>query len=269
MKQLAKSLLSRLFPDLLKFFREIKLSQKCNKVQHTNSGLLFCGSQDFNSYEPSTSQTLLSLAKPSTTFINIGANHGVFCLKLLPVVSKIYAFEALHQNQKYLLKNVWLNSAQNKFHVFPVAVSQSEGLSCFYGASTGGSFLQGWNDQRDSGTLVPIYSIDYLLKSHCYQSDLLFLIDVEGHEFNVIDNAKDISLVVEVPCKEFMPGQVFNPNFKDLFDLFFDRNFFAYEIHSDGSLEELNRGKILSMISLNRYHGLMALFSKTPVNASS
>ena len=95
----------------------------------------------------------------------------------------------------------------------------------------------------------------------------MFLIDVEGAEFQVIQGAlniiqehKESKFVIEIPTCEFMPDEKFNPNFSKIFDLFFQCGYVAYEIESNGELRKLSKDLIFQMEQEQRYEGLMAYF---------
>jgi FkbM family methyltransferase len=130
-------------------------------------------------YEPPIFRVLDQLMSHADTFVNVGANHGVYCLKFVNKAQVVFAVEALANNLRFLYKNVRENGLQDKIFVLPVAAGSKPSLATFYGADTGGSLLKGWNQQVDTGVDVPIFPLDMLLQVPLQGKRLLFLIDVE------------------------------------------------------------------------------------------
>ena len=127
------------------------------------------------------------------------------------------------------MKNIKENGLERKVLVYPVAVGSYESLVTFYGASTGGSLLKGWNQQTDHGITVAQHSLDNLVYQKIAELKVrpLFLIDVEGAEFDVVKGANKIInhipeaiFCIEIPCREFMPDEKFNPHFIEIFEYF-------------------------------------------------
>ena len=152
--------------------------------------------------------------------------------------------------------------------VFPVAASSKECLVKFYGASTGGSLLRGWNAQFDDGQDLQAFSLDFLLYDKLLNKKSVFLIDVEGAEFEVIKGAKNIVrdsdsiFCIEIPCCQFMPDENFNKNFQNIFNFFEINGYDFWEISDTGNLSPLTINIVNDYISLQRFDGIMALFKK-------
>lgn len=271
MKKIAKFLISNFFPNFGKAVRNNRLMTIANSPpQISSDGISFWGAQEYDNYEPNITKVLFELIKRSNVFVNVGANHGIYCLKFSRYLERVYAIEALPQNLKLLMKNVIANNLNERIVIFPVAAGSRESIVTFYGASTGGSLLKGWNQQIDEGTTLPMFTLDFLLYAKLRNVKSLFLIDVEGAEFEVIKGAKNIVegsqdsvFCVEIPCREFMPEEIFNPNFLSIFNFFFESGFCAWEIDSNGVLRELTKEIVIKYASSSRYEGLMVIFSKS------
>ena len=132
----------------------------------------------------------------ASVVLDVGANIGVYSLlSVLPEsVSKIYAFEPDKAAYKELLKNVRLNAADEVIQVSDLAVSDSKGVLRFGSHAP----MAGVNAVVDSSihdvgvfkefTEVGCTTIDFMdgLKGHV----LGLKVDVEGHEINVINGAR-------------------------------------------------------------------------------
>jgi len=272
---LIKSALNKISPNISRYYRNIKTRRLLYAAPHNSpDGLMFIGAQNYDCYEPNITKALSEIIKDREIFINVGANHGIYCLKFSKYANTVYAFEALPDNLSVLYKNIKINSLEHKIRVFPVAAGKEEYVATFYGAATGGSLLQGWNNQIDKGIDIPVFSLDFLLFEKLkVGSSSLVLIDVEGAEFdvvqgaaNIIENIKNVVFCIEIPCREFMPGETFNPNFARIFKYFNDLGYLAYEINNLGELLALNMEAVSNYVKQNRFEGIMAIFTKNPLH---
>jgi FkbM family methyltransferase len=265
-----KQLLNFLSPNLSRYLRNKKIKKILNSAPQVSQdgNMRFWGAIPYENYEPAVTDILMKYIKESNVFINIGANSGVYCLKMSPFVDRIYAFEPLKDNLNLLFKNINQNNLTEKIVVFPVAVGSKESLVKFYGASTGGSLLRGWNSQFDDGQDLQAFSLDFLLYDKLLNRKSLFLIDVEGAEFEVIKGAKNIVrdsdsiFCIEIPCRQFMPDDKFNKNFQNIFKFFDENNYDFWDITDNGKIYPLDINIINNIISSEKYDGVMALFKK-------
>ena len=241
--------------------------------QSTNNGFAFHGVQDLLNYEKNLHQFILKLSKNYEVFINIGANHGINIIRFAHYFDKLIAFEALPSNLQLLLKNVYINNLSNKVLVYPFAVGDDNKVTKFFGQSTGGSLLSGWNGQSNSSAYVQMVSASKFLKDDILNKKNLFLIDVEGAELNVVKGLLDIiqnnvhitDFIIEIACKQFMPNEFFNSDFIETFELFFKFQYSSYEIQDCGSIIKLSKDDVHRMDN-NRYEGIMVLFTKKSLN---
>jgi FkbM family methyltransferase len=259
------------FPELARLIRTRRMVKAFHsKPQYSNElDLKFWGIQQIDSYEPSITRTLDSIINNAQVFINVGANHGIYSLRYAKKGKEVIAFEALQENVDFLLKNVKENGLVGSVTVFPVAVSSRKSIEKFFGMSSGGSLLRGWNSQYDQGKLVQCMDLDYLILDKIAGKSAVFLIDVEGAEFQVLEGAleiirkhKESRFVVEIPTCQFMPDEKFNPNFYKTFDLFFSCGYLAYEIQANGELQRLDKNLVCQMEREKRYEGLMTYFCR-------
>ena len=259
------------FPELVSLIRTRRIAKAFqSKPQYSKElDLKFWGVQQIDSYEPSITPVLDSIINNAQVFINVGANHGIYVLRYAKKGKEVVAFEALQENVDFLLKNINENSLVDNVTVFPIAVSSKRGIERFFGMSTGGSLLRGWNYQYDQGKLVQCIDLDYLIFDKIIGKSAVFLIDVEGAEFQVLQGAleiirkhKESKFVIEIPTRQFMPDEKFNPNFSKVFNLFFSCGYVAYEIEANGKLRRLDKNLIYQIEREQRYEGLMTYFHR-------
>lgn len=266
MKKLFKKIVSSIFPNFLKNLRQYIASRRASKPQVLENGTIFFGLQNIANYEPHVLSNLVRLSKEYDNFINVGANHGFYIFSLQHNFKKNIAVEALRDNSEIIAKNIFNNNLHNRVLLYPLACSEKNEVLNFYGASSGGSLLKGFNEQYDDGSFVQAIKLDQIKNSHLKDEPALYLIDVEGAEYNVLQGATKIieaansTFVIEICCREYMPNEVFNKDFFHIFKLFFDHGYIANEIMTDASLSKLTLSDIQTMISDNRYSGMMVIF---------
>lgn len=171
-------------------------------------------------------------------FVNVGANIGYYCCHSAQLGISTVAFEPSPMNVSMLLKNLDLNGWGGLCTVFPIALTDKVGVEKLYGGGTGASLLLGWNNIPASfHTLVPASTLDKVI---CDYSGGLFLVDVEGAEYQMLQGAKkhltrSSVWILEISISEHLPdGLKINPLLLKTFQLFWERGFraFTFEIQS-------------------------------------
>jgi len=171
-------------------------------------------------YEPGFARVLLTLARRSSVFVDIGANIGFFTLlaaKAMPEGS-VWSIEPDPGNVRILRANIALNGFQDRVRVSHAAASDLDGEVFFstlgYSANTGARFTAKDPDTllarslpgSDAPTKVPALKIDTLLRD---QKPDLVKIDVEGHEPSVLAGMQRILEESRpVILSEFAPGTI-------------------------------------------------------------
>lgn len=195
----------------------IKLDDKKLKVYNDNltvPTLLFW--RGIKGYEQTSLNVWMQLSREAKVILNIGANIGLFGLlsKAVNKNSRVTCFEPLARNCKLILKNIELNKFD--IEVVQVAMSSKEGFFTFY-------------DMREYDNTIGSFDKDFVL-SHSHHKELcpvevktltldawvtaqnlskldLVKIDVEGHEFSVVDGGQGVlrkykpSILLEVSDK--------------------------------------------------------------------
>jgi FkbM family methyltransferase len=137
-------------------------------------------------YEYDKQEVICRTVRPGTVFYDIGANVGFYSLLASGLVKtgKVCAFEPLPRNLSYLRRHLELNGIAN-VEVFPVAVSNIVGTSCFREEDTG---LMGQLG-ADGSQIVPTTSLDYLVFKQRVAPPDFIKMDIEGAELNALQGA--------------------------------------------------------------------------------
>lgn len=139
-------------------------------------------------FEPQETAIVESLFEAFDVFVNIGANTGYYVCKALRRGVRVVAFEPNQLNVNILLRNVEANKFEADFTLFPIALSDQNGVLPMYGESTGASLIDGWAGQNNR-YLVPTSKFDSTAKSLVDNMCCLVLIDIEGAELNCLKGA--------------------------------------------------------------------------------
>lgn len=228
------------------------------KPVQTQWGFSFSGNLDMASggFEPNETQLIRRLLLEVDVFINIGANVGYYCCHALSLGKKIIAFEPLANNLQHLQANIKRNSWSQLAEIFPIALSDASGVSQFWGGDTGASLIKGWAGvAANHVTLVPTNTLDRMLGNSIDGLRSLILVDVEGSELNMLRGAlktlgatvRPIWLVEIVTWQNQPVGTSFNPDFTEIFDIFFTSGYRAYIVGAD-CLDEITQEHITKIV---------------------
>lgn len=142
--------------------------------------------------------------------IDIGAYIGTHTLPFSHFAKKVYAFEANKEIYDCLKSNVELNEITNVTTYNTLLSDSNEQLS-FYKRSDGTSRVSN-RVVKGVCQLLQSDSLDSILDTE--EKIKLIKIDVEGHEFKVLDGAKEII----AKSKPIILIEVFKHNRQQLFD---------------------------------------------------
>lgn len=169
-------------------------------------------------------------------FVDIGANLGYYTCLALQSGKPVVAFEPQQQNLQCLFQNLRANGWEDRVEVFPLALSERSGLLTLYGASgPSASLIKNWAGYSARFTkTVPVSTLDNVVAGRYYGQRLLIKIDVEGAEYHVLKGAvatlarapKPVWLL-EICLEEFHP-EGSNPDFQQIFQLFWEHGYQAY-----------------------------------------
>jgi len=169
-------------------------------------------------------------------FVDIGANLGYYTCIALQHGKPVVAFEPQQQNLQCLFRNLIANGWQERAEVFPVALSDKPGVLTLYGASgPSASLIPNWAGySARTQTIVSVSTLDNVLAGRFSGRRLFVKMDVEGAEYQVLKGASaTLALVprpmwlLEICLDEFHPNGI-NPDFQDIFELFWAHGYRAY-----------------------------------------
>jgi FkbM family methyltransferase len=165
--------------------------------------LLPCARLVPEEYEPQVFALLKRTIKPGSVILDVGANVGVlamFMARWCGSEGHVHAFEPNPTTRQILIDHVRLNGLSNRIAVSPLALSDTEGTTTFYGIGISGkSALSKVNIGQNANQFqVSVSTVDAYCNS-LYIKPSLIKIDVEGFEFNVLNGARNT-------LKEFRPA---------------------------------------------------------------
>jgi FkbM family methyltransferase len=227
---------ARRLPFVTKTWRDWKLA-RYRKVdpQPTPYGFRLTGHAEMMAgrFEPAETVLVRSLLAGCDRFVNIGANIGYYVCHAIAAGLPVLAVEPLYANLEYLLRNVRANPTDREVEVIPVALSDRVGVVELFGTGTAASLLPGWAAAPDAPSqLAPVTTLDHLLEGRFGAERLLFLIDVEGVEKQVLDGAARTLartpapvFMIEISFGEHQGGH--NPHLLDTFERFWAMDYRA------------------------------------------
>ena len=184
-------------------------------------------------FEPDEVAVLQRQLARTDVFVDIGANIGYYSCLARQSGTHVIAVEPVPQNLEFLYANLLANGWQD-VEVFPVALTESPGIGLMFGGGTGASLVNGWAGASDVWrTPVPLATLDGLLGNRFPGRRLLVKIDVEGAELSLLRGA-DLTVtrrpspvwLIEICLTENQPTGL-NPNFREVFELFWTRGYTA------------------------------------------
>lgn len=151
---------------------------------------------------------LRKLADSNTVFLDIGANIGIYSLFLADIVKSVFAFEAHPQTAKCCKMNFALNKMDEK-QVIEMAVSDNNQPMLFSNEGQA-SPVNRIVDKKENAITVLSTTLDQFIFSQNFSNNTKFIlkIDVEGHEFEVLNGARNF--LKEYPVKAII-FETFSP----------------------------------------------------------
>ena len=143
-------------------------------------------------YESDKQQVIKNIVKRDMIIYDIGANAGFYTLafsRLVGKEGKVYSFEPLAENANNILRHININKCNNTF-LYQIAISDVDGMSTFNVNETSNSM--GSLSQTGGGYLIPIFTIDTLIKEHNVPVPNIIKMDVEGAESSVLMGSKKL-----------------------------------------------------------------------------
>lgn len=240
---LVKPLVDR-FPRVANFYRTVRDQisfMEAPLVTSWRFKLAGNSSMAKGTFEPGETAVVRKILEDVEVLVNVGANIGYYCCHALSMGKSVIAFEPIQRNLRYLCQNIKTNNWTDA-EIFPIALSDRKGILEIYGGDTGASIIKGWAGIPESyKTLVPSSTMDVILGNRLQGKKILVLMDVEGAEKKVLEGAAQMLALepkpiwmVEIMAQEHQPeGVEINPNFKSIFQLFFQNGYQAFRVDGD------------------------------------
>ena len=229
------SLAYRTLRDLRFFWREPEMTDFGFRL--TGSRVMMAGE-----HEADLMQLTRSYLQESSVFVDVGANIGLYCCLALSMGVPTIAFEPVPLNLRYLLRNIYANGWKDSCEVFPVALGGASGIVEMYGGGTGASVIKGWAQNSSlQKRLVPLMTLDRLIREKVENTKSLILVDVEGAEDQVIAGAEAVLTlsprpvwIVEISLTEQLPHRLkTNPTAASTFQRFWDHGYDSWTTGKD------------------------------------
>jgi FkbM family methyltransferase len=156
--------------------------------------------------EQGTMEWIESEVKPDDTFMDIGANIGIYTIASavrMGSAGKVYAFEPHKVNALSLMRNIDANALGDRIEVFSCALSDSDGMLDFnYVSLASASTASQLGHCHIPGTqreFVPVASekiystsVDNLLRRGVIRPPSLVKIDVDGNEIAILKGMAEL-----------------------------------------------------------------------------
>jgi FkbM family methyltransferase len=145
-----------------------------------------------HNYEPLATKLFQSLVKEGMTVVDIGANIGYYTLlasKLVGESGKVYAFEPESNNFADLMENINLNHPNNVIPLFKAVSDKLGEAKLFVSENESGEHSLVQCESRKDVHPMPVQTVT--LDETVRTADFI-KIDVEGHEYNVLEGAERI-----------------------------------------------------------------------------
>ena len=255
--QIIKPLVER-FPSIAMAYRQVRDTRALVKEPKlTKLGFKFSGNEQMEngSFEPVETSLVKKIFPKVDYVVNVGANIGYYVCQALQCNKKVFAFEPIETNVKYLLRNVKANNWQDNCEIFPVALSNKANVIEIFGGGTGASLIKGWAGTPERySTLVPCLTLDDTLGDRLNGKNIFVIVDIEGAENMMLEgatkllemNPKPIWLI-EISVEEHQPkGTKINPSILKTFEKFWDRGYES--ITADNLRRKISKEEILKII---------------------
>jgi len=217
------------------------LFSRSTKLKMTPYGFKLIGSNSIHHlrmqegiFEPEETILFQDIFKCADVFVDVGANIGFYSCLARQAAMYVIAVEPLQKNLAYLYANVLANNWK-EVEIFPVGLAEHPGVATLFGgSSTGASLIGSWaGASRMFRQNIPLSTLDILLDGRFAGKKVFIKMDVEGAEYSallgsvgVMDMQPKPTWVVEICLNEYHPEGV-NPNFQDIFNLFWQHGYEA------------------------------------------
>lgn len=172
--------------DIQANFRGLKLTIPTNDI--TLAPTILSGN-----FEEKELEIFENLCGKSQVVLDVGANIGLYttvAARKVGLKGKVYAFEPIAENLKYLEENIRNNELQSRVEIIDKAVGEKAGvLKIFILKNQIGTHSAIHSDSNRESVHVPMCSIDSFIKANHIKKVDIIKVDVEGYDGNVLMGA--------------------------------------------------------------------------------
>jgi FkbM family methyltransferase len=237
-KKSVRPIIERFAPSLSRSYRLARDLRWIAKSRRTSYGFWLSSPPQFvdPNYEQNERREFERLLEYVSICVDVGANVGIYSCIARSRDKKVLSVEPLRQNLRFLYANL-LKNDYGDVEVFPLGLSNEPGLRNIYGFGAVASFLKNWSPSSDARSeTAPVSTLDILLSGRFGGERMLIKIDVEGHEFEVLQGSQQVLKrtpqpiwIVEITLTNPLTGRT-HKKFGETFRLFFDQGYNAYHI---------------------------------------
>jgi FkbM family methyltransferase len=190
-------------------------------------------------WEPAAIKICLDKMRPGGTFLDVGANVGVFSLSVACATTdaSVHAFEPVPDNFRVLERNVKVNCLDHRIVLNRLAVGdQCKSMSIAVNGQLS-HITQGKDNQPLPTVTVNAVTLDQYCATNHITDVRLLKCDVEGFELKVLHGAKEVledhkpAIMVEI-CKEWTNRYSYSP--EDIFSYLRDFGYSGNPLSGDG-----------------------------------
>lgn len=155
--------------------------------------------------------SILKKLKPDYTFYDIGSNTGWYTMiaSTISTTSNVYSFEPIIEHLEYQKETITLNRKDNQVKVFEIALSDHTGIETIRLAGSGTTLENDFLEVDFGVRKITVKKLDEMVQEHSIPGPDFIKIDVEGHEYKVLQGAKK-TLKQELPILFVELAKTFN-----------------------------------------------------------
>lgn len=230
MKKKLDKLIGRFLPTISVGYRKLRDYRQFHNAEAPDSGFGFtlAGDNGLSAGHVGAPEVpvLTKLLEAADAFVDVGANVGFYTCVAAKLQKPCLTVEPHPYNLHCLYRNIRENHLTG-VEVYPIALSDRANVMTLHGGGQGASLMKGYAGIiHNYEFTVPVNTLDNVLGNRFIEKRLVIKVDVEGHEWEVLNGAARTinstlrpSWIVEISLTENMEDGVY-PRYEEVFDLF-------------------------------------------------
>lgn len=208
-----------------------------------------------DNYETHIKSFIIKYFSEFDFLVNLGSHQGIYLLIFASYGIPSVGVEPDFRNYDLMKMNIDSNNYNNLISCLNVAISSSNQLTTFYGSGSTGSLnpKMKYNSNFDT-TLVQSLSLITVMNAFGINNKrFIFIIDVEGNEFEAISSIKnllpilDATFIIEVLFEHFVLDDQYMNKSIDLINLYLDSGYKAIIMNQEILLDKSNLDNVKTM----------------------